>query len=764
MDRMHSTRWFTPKNWIAAVALVLFGGMAVYLWQYSSTPKPFSETLLVRDLIWLDMWGLLFVLTTVVVWLAGVSWRIKSAVLVAVVSVYGYVVICLLLDGTAFSLNGYWGDQKFRIAMIEKFATWWVPKDFYYKDLSPFYPPVLYYVLSLFARLDDAASFAMMKFAAQAIHFVSPFFVWFLWRRIVSDRQAAVITVVSFVYLLGGRAFALSVPHAMLGNIFFVPWWLYYIEQVKHPAPTRSFFVRGGLIGGLIFMTYFYGFFIGGFLLLLRVVFFSRLIRPYVRDSFRLWPAIGVMLAAAVVSSLYWGPLMADIAKYGVDKGTGWHHIDSVGVNFSFMTLTVSGLLFLGGLLYALRRVHSSVNRALVTLVSGIVCYYLLGTFLGALDRPINLIKAAEFLAFVTGPVIALALVAFSRAAHGRPRVQRVFAALGIVLLLSLVYQANVVGKSGGIAEARKSQPANWGFGEERMVPRRGTVFLSAWEELPSFYPVYLFVAPNHHYSHPAARYTGRYRLLSLVQHIDDPYLLNLTLTSNTFDGVDFVHLRSRESVLYLTMVLDNYPNRYTLQEIQFSPEVFEDERFFRRQEVDGFFSVVDSPTTAGQGQWRFKGTSRDSLLFLARWRVIRQWLNVSAQEESDRYLGVDWTKWRDFPMDSIAYDLDGRFDLMNTLVVDRKDSLHLFLTLHARVEPTSSYRIFLHAFGDGDSFDNHDFLPLPRFNNWQKEDVRMVHTVIPNRPEYTTLRFGLFYEGKRFGDGVRLSLNQGGR
>ncbi|UCD18249.1 MAG: arabinofuranosyltransferase, partial [Candidatus Zixiibacteriota bacterium] len=183
------SRDYLPSG--SAVSLLLL--FAFYLFLYSLPGKRFSEELLITDMIWLDAWGLASYMVLVVVWAAKMHWRLKARLLVAIFSVYGFITVCLILDGTPFGMNAYWGDQKFRQAMILKLIEFFPPVDFYYRDLPPFYPPVYYFLLSLVGRVFSLEAFRMIKAGTMLIYLVGPFLLYLMWRRIVSPFQAALI-------------------------------------------------------------------------------------------------------------------------------------------------------------------------------------------------------------------------------------------------------------------------------------------------------------------------------------------------------------------------------------------------------------------------------------------------------------------------------------------------------------------------------------------------------------------------------------------
>ena len=153
-----------PKREIRALLFTLifvaFGG---YLLLHARPLREFSEESLIYDLIWLDAWGLSFVALIALVWNRMPRREHHIPLLLGLLSFYGLVTVSVIFAGTHFPENGYWGDQKFRLAMLTKFVTFGLGGDFYYKDLPSFYPPLYYAVLSWWGRLTGAEPYTLFK-------------------------------------------------------------------------------------------------------------------------------------------------------------------------------------------------------------------------------------------------------------------------------------------------------------------------------------------------------------------------------------------------------------------------------------------------------------------------------------------------------------------------------------------------------------------------------------------------------------------------
>ena len=463
------------KYFPTGAALLIFIGFAVYLFAYSQPAKSFSEEQLIRDLIWLDAWAVFFYLLVVIIWMARLPWRSMAWLYIACLSVYGFITVSVIFNGTPYCLKSYWGDQQFRQAMILKFTSFFWPGDFYYKDLPPFYPPFYYFLLSVYARLFSVEAYKMLKIGSMLICLLGPALLFYFWRRLVTPLQAFFVTLTTSLFCSVSGVNPFAVPHAFLADSFFIPWWLYYIERVKRPASDWKYYLFGGLIGGVLFSTYFYSFFIGGVLLLLRTTVFARWEFLRRASHFNLKKAIGVLISAALFSAPYWLPLFISILSYGIDRSRGgWHHVGSPGIVFKYLEFSLPGLLFLAAVIYALRRVSTPLYKGLLLLVGTSIFYWLIGSVLGAFDMPINLVKTKQFVIVLAGPFVGLAVAGIIRKSFLNKKNRHVISAIASLILLVFLHDFNRVAKGNYVKRARTSIVPTWNTDAEEMKERKG--------------------------------------------------------------------------------------------------------------------------------------------------------------------------------------------------------------------------------------------------------------------------------------------------
>jgi hypothetical protein len=239
------------------------------------------------------------------------------------------------------------------------------------------------------------------------------------------------------------------------------------------------------------------------------------------------------------------------------------------------------GLIFLAALVFLARRHWTPLRRSLLIVLGAVIPFLLIGSVLGALDHPVNLIKMREFVEVAGGPMIGLMLAVWIRRSRLGPKVWRFGGVAALVAVLFLVSGMVRYAKHDWIRKARNLQVPDWGFTSEQAKEFRGKVFLSGHHAFYSFYPAYSFFFANQHYAHPAADFTNRFRFLELLQDSPDSYLFYVCLRFNRFNAVDFYWPLKQKDDLTIPANLSNYPNRFDGRTLVYRPDLTSDSKLF---------------------------------------------------------------------------------------------------------------------------------------------------------------------------------------
>jgi len=661
----------------------------------------------------------------------------------------------LMFDGTPFGLNAYWGDQQFRIAMILKFMSFAWPTDFYYKGLPPFYPPLYFYLLSLYARLFSLEAYQMLKTGTFFIYLFGPGLLYYFWTKLVSRFQAFCITLATFIIQ---PVVIFAVPHEFLAGVFFFPWWLYFVEQIKVRRRGRLFALIGGLIGAAIFMTYYYAFFLGGILLVIRTVLAFRKngqSRAKLLHCKRMWSMIA---AVALFSAPYWVPLLLSMLAEGYSAGQNrWFRIGYAGLDFPFLEFSLAGVLTFGGLVYALRRYHTSLNRGLLMLVGTVPLFLVIGYVLGNLGMPVLYVKAFEFLKCQAGVFIGMAAAAVLYLGKGRKRM-RYATGIGVsVLMLVFLGDFSALTHERMFEIARKARPDARFADSQLQVETHGKVFLTSVFPLPVFLPSYMVIAPGEHYSHPAGRFHDRMDFLELLQSVDDSYIFWAALRHNIYDQVDYVMPKVNGEHFEIPVNVSNYPNGLSAKVLKYDRKLFADSMLFDREKGNDLYRIRESIEAETLRQFSFDSiTTRDSLKILRWSRDFTRHLDSTGVARIADYLGVDWTQRRTVAADEKLHEFGEMITLLSVQVVTVGDSMNFTFEFAAKEDMSSDYKIFLHICDSKvhKSFENFDFWPSERTTTWERGDVIQCIQSIPKRAADFDYHLGFFIGEHRLDDG----------
>lgn len=747
------------------LALLIFVACGAALLLRGSSVGSYTEENHIYQLIWLDAWGIGFLSVLAILWGdTSVPARRKAAYLLSALSIYGLVAVTIIFAGTQFPENGYWGDQKFRMAMLTKFVAYLLPGDYYYQHLPAFYPPVYYWLLALWGKITGAEGYSLVRTGYQLTYLMMPFLLYWLWRRILSPMRAFMVVAATFLADAGFNQLLINAPHSFVGSSFFVPWWLHYVEQIGPAKRTKwSHYLIGGIIGAVIFATYFYPFFVLAVLMLARTLGGRRLRSMAPSGAFRLSRGWKMIAASAVLSMPYWLPILISIARFGADRSRGdWHHIDSVGLAFPFLSFSWAGAFFVAGLAYLVWRWRLPVARSLVLLLACVILYFGIGSLLGALNTSINLSKVREFSWSLMGPSVGLGLAALFRYGRVRKRLRLTGVLVSIVLVLVCLQGFSLYAKSGAVVRARSTKPPSWSAGTPEMQAMDGKVILTAVEEFSSFHPVYMFIAANEHYSHPAAQFIQRYDMLNLLQGIDDPYIFHTVLRDNQFDAIDYFQPEAAEGRFRFWISVSNYPNKLSTQQLWYSAGVAADTTLFASQSF-GIYRVR-SEAASRTGFSVRAGTLDDSLRTFHLIEMLRDRLTDIGGQALDTYTGptvrahCSILKWpQDHSFGKSVY-------LIGANAYKVGDSVHLYMTLRANRKVSRDFRVFLHVYPSAENMvlHNFDFAPTVPTSNWQPGDVytfeRTISVFGPNMVFELGLFEGEHVEGRGFQGEIRIA------
>ncbi len=562
------------------LALAIYLGIARVF--PSHLESPFLDSLL-------RLGALVFVGLLALVWRAGKSAHYKAALAIGVLSLFLVFVVALPLSQTSYAPGGVIGDRLFELAQIATFADSPQNRDFAYKDLPAFYPPLYYYLLGRLAAFSGLATYKVMKYGFLLLAFLLPWLTGGLWRPVSGPGRAAVLTLILTlaIYQDWGK------PQVWLSLFLFVPWWLGWVET-QPPSERRArwlWFLAGGLLGAAVFMLQYYWFLIAGVALLLG----GWLKAAPGSDPPRLANKLWMLMTAALFSSLYWGPLLLSLLQTGQVEALQNRFWDPGFLRFElpFLNPTINGLFLLLGFVWLLGRWRSQpLAAALLRLALACWLWLALGYGLILLNQPILAVKANELLLVVLGAAACLAVFEILEHLLARPRPGEWLRAAGPVLTLALALNfAFRLALGFGVAEpivtARQAAypTALVAAYQQAAASSSGIALVDThYRELLVYQPLNLYVMWNPHFNHPAARLSQRLDALKHLSRTADPAAFAARAAEMPGGPIELFLLRPTAAGYVLETYADDFPNPSHTLTFEFSESQFGDDHFEKVQ------------------------------------------------------------------------------------------------------------------------------------------------------------------------------------
>lgn len=583
-----------PRTWIVIGSLLIFwlGGIRL-LPQVAGEAYPFGYML-----------PLTIVIGTCLA-MIGTAWWMRDTRHLYLVLVHLFALgftgaVIAIWRGLEFGPNGIYGDSWFSTSIVTKYADYWGSTDFVYKDLHSFYPSLYHYILGKGAAIMGEEPWRVMKFGCYWTCYLLPLALFALWKRIVKERLALLLTVVS-IFL--SKEEILFKPFEVISLTLLVPFLLLYIDGAAWKASgfNRKHLLVGGLIGAGIFMTYYY------YLFLLIAWIPLRLVIDY-REKEGQWrkiwqkrkAAVWVLLAMAGFSILYWGPLLLDMLQYGAQSFQNkWFQPHMLTLPWGSagnwqLLLGLGVLLFL-----ALRSGHrwQGFARALLLILVAQMGFLFLGQMSMQFGLPllhVRLIGLEEYVAWFGIALGALWLVAQAKEKDRNLLKRWIPVAFTGLLALYTVRHVAADYKREIHKLARTSPVEMLSAFPEFTELSRGKVFLTNRYQLTAFRPLFLFISHNAHFSHPAARFRARLAMLEAVSKSKNPDFIAYMLRHNTYDAVDYVILDDNKMTVYD----DDFPSKKAHREvkIKFAKGAFKGQYFEQNGDFPEIFAVKDVP------------------------------------------------------------------------------------------------------------------------------------------------------------------------
>ncbi len=547
------------------------------------------------DLFRVKLWSLMLIL----IFLGLLTWKRNSdiAPLIAVfgVSLYYIIIYAILFRGTRYGLNGHWGDNGYRLAMVIKMMKYNYFADAYMKDLTSMYPPLWFYISALYAKILGLEAWQTLKFNYWLVFLIYPWLVYFSWKPLVSRAAAAAVTVATVFF---AHAHLNYIYYEHMSAVLFIPWWLYFFEDAQDKFIGRrinaKWMLIAILIGSAIFMTYYYWFFIAVVTFPLTTAARYIKTRSFADLLYNLRYKILIGLGVAIITSVYWLPLLISGFKYGfISYQAKWFWIGYTGFISGWESEIVAFLFFAG--VFSAAYLWDKWKHAKIA-------YYLLGAaLLVIVDRLINLgggsaqtRKVNEFLHVITITPLAIACVDIWQRLRDKVNVRRGMVAI-VVTLAFWVSNQHIEIYNNSLYKTGLNQR----YPEIYVAAFDGIdcydkVFLTKSYIEACYVPYFMFIPVTDVSAHLSAQFPDRRNFLHSVTAIKEPDVLAYAITYNKFEKIDYIYLpfNRAENCYQFTSTSVRFNKDYEFDTVSISAEVLYDNDFFIKRNDQGVFEV----------------------------------------------------------------------------------------------------------------------------------------------------------------------------
>ncbi len=475
----------------------------------------------------------------------------------------------ILFKDSSFGLNGLVGDAYFNAAMVAKYKYFNSLTDFNYAQLSTSYPALYHFILGKYAAIFNIESYTAIWHGYFITFCIYSIPLFFLIRRVAGATVAGAFIIFSF---LNFPADNLYKPYEFISSCFFLFWWIYFVEE---KFKSIKFSIIGGLIGGAIFMTYYYWFFIAAIYLAIKLPaeFFSD--KSFRKTIAERKGTIITLSIAALISSIYWLPLAVQFAKYGVESLQNmWMTADMAEFNFLYERYVfVKILLGIGAILPFIYK-DDKVMRVCRWLLIALTAWFALGYVMLYLSKP----TVATKIHYLIYAVCTLSLFnwLFNLLDFKSTEIKKSVTGISFVALFIISADNFLEIKKHPLfngSQTGKINPVQKDY--SRIEKFKNKVMLTDRQYINALIPVHYMMNNNAHFSHPASQFRKRIAFLQDLQQIQSSAVLAWFLSYNKFDKVDFIYFSNTPSLMIYE---DNYPWGHRTVSVDFNNEFLNSE------------------------------------------------------------------------------------------------------------------------------------------------------------------------------------------
>jgi hypothetical protein len=487
-------------------------------------------------------------------------------------------------------LYGNQGDETFQIAFMEKVISGHPFSDFFYQNLSPFYPPLYFWTFGTLGRVfnwdgiqaaqwGSILTYAALPLAALAF---TKLCSW-------SKREQLIALLLSIATLLFFPTDVLLLkPYEVVAALGSVLWIVAFVKLLK--APSRKLHVILGVSGGVIFLLYYFW-----FMLLIPAMIGLTIVHIFSSKSDRKLAARNSILSfitigcvTTIISSPFLIPYVTDLITLGQENYQATYFFPSDAfLSLPWIPISIVGAVALGSIATFIKKPWTNIQVATLALISSILTWHIVQLCILAFGgKSIMLSKPFLFLGgiLMMAPAIEWTCEYFSthfESLRSKSRIK-------YILVCSIIACSPLLPNGLFIDQAQDQLSKNLLPYASEFVAENIRVFVSdyanrVWltsglQDIGGIIPLTHYLAWNPQFSHPAAHWGTRLENLRKISQMSASVDATTALDSAGVNALLFFKMNDESGTNFYPFFYeeDAWPNGTKSKEIRFSSALFD--------------------------------------------------------------------------------------------------------------------------------------------------------------------------------------------
>jgi len=373
---------------------------------------------------------------------------------------------------------------------------------------------------------------------------------------------------------------------------------MYYYENCTKKDFKKKDYVIAGILGSILFCVY------ATFFLVMPLYYLITLIQNRNEFQKNLKHIIIISTLIIVFSCWYWFPLFLDFVNYGFEvHQNAFLNRTMVEIPFfaQIFPFSLPGLILFIGLIYILK--NYSLSPDIKILGNIIIAFFILIVigFIGIVIKIPFFLYYRYYKVPKYGLIIAASIfyVRFFNSLNcneilSKYNIKTLIPKIEIYTLVILMFSQSysnsfILVNSSPYQEALECEIPEDTIAIFEELDYEGKIFLTTHTEVCPYIPVYLFICPHHHLSHPSAHHNKRVEFLEDLAEKNTSESFHQKIINSEFGIIDYFYLTPQNnSTIFTIRVCHHEFIHEDIFDIIFERYLFKNEEYFEEIIIDG--------------------------------------------------------------------------------------------------------------------------------------------------------------------------------